>query len=86
MKLMKNIIEEKLKKQFSPEFLIVVDNSHLHAGHSGSKPSGQTHFAIKIKSSQFEGLSKIAIHRQINNLLNEEFLNGMHALEIEIIS
>jgi len=83
---MKNIIEEKLNKQFLPEFLIVTDNSNLHAGHSGSRPSGQTHFSIKIKSNQFKNLSKVAIHRQINNLLKEEFLNGMHALEIEIVS
>lgn len=83
---MKNIIEQKLKKQFAPEFIQVLDNSHLHSGHLGSRPSGETHFAIKIKSSMFKNYSKLAIHRQINKSLSEEFLNGMHALEIEIIN
>ncbi len=82
---MKNIIEEKLKKQFSPEFLQVMDNSNLHAGHSGSSPDGQTHFAIKIKAMQFYNLPRVAIHRQINQLFKEEFSKKLHALEIEII-
>lgn len=86
---MKNNIENKLKQKFSPFFLEVVNNSHLHSGHY--KPENkdlinQSHFAIKIGSDCFTGLSRIAIHRQINQLLEQEFKDGLHAIEIKIIS
>lgn len=87
---MKNNIENKLKQKFSPYFLEVINNSHLHSGHY--KPENkdfrndESHFAIKIGSSNFEGLSRIAIHRQINQLLDQEFKAGLHAIEIKIIS
>ena len=43
-------IEEKLQANFSPEFLEVVDESELHAGHSGARPEGETHFRVRMKS------------------------------------
>jgi len=82
---MKNIIEKKLQERFSPVFLEVVDNSHLHRGHANSKPEGQTHFLVKIKSAQFLELKTIEIHRLINQTLKQQFLDGVHALEIKII-
>lgn len=82
---MKNIIEKKLQERFLPEFLEVIDNSHLHRGHTYSKPEGQTHFLVKIKSSQFANLKTIEIHRLINHTLKQQFLDGVHALEIKII-
>lgn len=85
---MKEIIENKLIKEFAPSFLEVVNNSHLHSNHfTPYDPNhlNQTHFLIKISSSKFSNLSKIVIHRYINNLLKEEFKNGLHALEIKIL-
>jgi BolA protein len=86
---MKTNIENKLKQKFSPFFLEVINNSHLHSGHY--KPENkdfvnESHFAIKIGSNHFVGLSRIAIHRQINQLLEQEFKAGLHAIEIKIIS
>ena len=37
-------IYAKLSEAFSPEFLRVEDESHLHEGHAGFKPGGETHF------------------------------------------
>lgn len=82
---MKQRIEEKLKTNLNPEFLEVVNNSNLHRGHTGDDGSGETHFLIKISSKEFYKLSRIQAHRKINNFLNEEFKNGLHALEIKII-
>lgn len=82
---MKNRIAKKLQNNFNPQFLEVIDNSHLHRNHSGSKPSGQTHFLVKIKSEKFNDLKMINIHRLINQSLKQEFLDGVHALEIKVI-
>ena len=76
-------IEEKLRAALAPDRLEVVDESHRHAGHAGSRPGGNTHFRVKIVSSRFEGLSRIARQRLIHEVLAEEFASGVHALAIE---
>ena len=75
--------------QFHPNILEVVNNSHLHSGHfiaQNSEHINQTHFMIKISAECFKGLNKIEIHRKINHLLKDEFKNGLHALEIKVLS
>jgi BolA family transcriptional regulator, general stress-responsive regulator len=75
-------IENKLRAAFCPAQLTVVDESHHHAGHSGARPGGETHFAVFIVSSAFVGQSRVAIHRAINDVLKDEFAAGVHALAI----
>lgn len=83
---MKNRIEKKLQEKFHPSFLEVKNNSHLHSGHIGDDGSGETHFAITIKSAEFEGLNKVQAHRKINEIVKDEMARGLHALEIKILS
>jgi len=78
----RDIITNKLHEAFSPESLQVVDESQLHAGHSGSAPSGETHFRIYIVSAAFKGKSRVERHRLINSLLASELSGGVHALAI----
>ena len=60
-------IETKLNTAFSPERLIVVNESHLHAGHHPDiDGTGETHMRVRIVSSAFIGMSRIARHRAIN--------------------
>jgi BolA protein len=80
------VIKEKIIKELAPEFLEVVNNSHLHKGHSGHDGSGNTHFKIIIKSSNLSHLGKVEAHRRINKVLDEEFNKGLHALEIKLIN
>jgi BolA protein len=81
----KQSIEHKLRV-LSPHFLEVADVSAHHIGHSGNpKGNGQTHFEVKISSHALSSFTKIEQHRVINNLLKEEFVNGLHALSITII-
>lgn len=82
---MKKRIEEKLSEKFCPSFLEVKNNSNLHKGHAGDDGSGETHFAITIKSQELQNLSKVAAHRKINEIIKDEFSKGLHALEIKII-
>ena len=49
----KDTISNKLQAAFTPESLEVVDESHLHEGHAGHRPSGETHFRVYIVSQAF---------------------------------
>lgn len=80
---MQEIITEKLREAFSPESLAVTDESHLHAGHAGHRPEGETHFRVNIVSDAFAGKSRIDRHRMINALLANELSQTVHALAIK---
>lgn len=79
---MKDTIVEKLTKAFSPESLDVVDESHLHAGHAGARPGGESHFRVYIVADAFRGKSRVDRHRLINAALSGELAGGVHALAI----
>ncbi len=85
-------IESKLTEAFAPDRLEVLNESHLHAGHhhaeSGHHTSfdgqGETHFRVRIVSEKFTGMSRVARHRAVNELLGDELgVGGVHALAIE---
>ena len=77
-------IEAKLTEAFAPERLMVINESHLHAGHQESfDGSGETHMRVRIVSSAFSGMSRVARHRAINELLKPELDAGLHALAVE---
>jgi BolA family transcriptional regulator, general stress-responsive regulator len=78
----KGTITNKLREAFSPESLDVSDESHLHEGHAGHRPGGETHFRVYIVSAAFEGKSRIERHRMINSTLAAELAGGVHALAI----
>jgi BolA family transcriptional regulator, general stress-responsive regulator len=77
-----HLITEKLTKAFGPQALRVVDESHLHEGHAGHRPGGETHFRIYIVSEAFKGKSRVDRHRAINAALAEELAGRIHALAI----
>lgn len=60
----------------------MIDDSHLHAGHAGAAPGGETHFTVVIRAASLKGLSRVARHRAINEALKAEFETGLHALAI----
>lgn len=77
-------LEQKLRDQFAPLSLEVINESHLHAGHQPQfDGSGETHFRLKIVSDQFSGMSRVDRHRSINGLVQDLMDRGLHALAIE---
>jgi BolA family transcriptional regulator, general stress-responsive regulator len=80
---MKESITGKLAAAFAPSHLEVIDESDQHAGHGGWREGETTHVRIKIASSAFAGKGRVAVHREINQLLAAEFSAGLHALAIE---
>ncbi|MCF8467573.1 MAG: BolA family transcriptional regulator [Sneathiella sp.] len=77
-------IEDKLRKAFSPSILRVVDESHLHAGHAGARPQGESHFRVEIVSDRFQGLSRVARQRAVYQVLAEELATDVHALALDV--
>ena len=68
----RDTIINKLREAFLPESLDVTDESHLHEGHAGHRPGGETHFRVNIVSPAFEGKSRIERHRMVNATLAAE--------------
>jgi BolA protein len=81
---MKSSIAGKLEAAFSPERLEVINESHMHAGHQpGFDGEGETHMRIRIVSAAFAGMSRVARHRAINDVVKAELAAGLHALAVE---
>lgn len=78
----KSRIEQKLQAAFEPASLQVDDESHLHAGHVGARPEGETHFRVTLVSSTFAGKSRVERHRMVNEALAEELAGPVHALAV----
>ncbi|MGI3901790.1 MAG: BolA family protein [Janthinobacterium lividum] len=80
----KDRIVATLTQGLAPQSLDVIDESHQHAGHMGSRAGGETHFRVRITATAFAGQSRVDRHRTINALLAGELKpDGVHALAIE---
>lgn len=77
-----DMITDKLTRAFAPQSLAVEDESHLHAGHAGHRPEGQTHYRVYIVSDAFAGKTRLERHRMIHDALAAELSGGVHALAI----
>ena len=75
-------IERALITAFAPTKLLIKDQSHLHAGHAGAE-DGKGHFSVDIVSDKFSGLSRIARHRLVFEVLDELMKSDIHALKIK---
>ena len=64
--------------------LEIIDNSDLHKGHNGFSGSNETHIKIILTKKDKTPSNRLDIHRSINSLLEKEFQNGLHSLEIKI--
>jgi BolA family transcriptional regulator, general stress-responsive regulator len=78
----KDRIAAALTEALRPIRLDIVDESDRHAGHSGARPGGETHYRLYIVSPAFVGKSRVERHRMVNALLAAEFASGLHALAI----
>jgi BolA protein len=79
----KDRITRTLTEAFRPDRLEVVDESHLHKGHAGAHPDGESHFRVRIVSAAFAGKTRVEMHRMVNEALAPEIEGGLHALAIE---
>jgi len=74
-------IEAALRAALDPVELEVRDDSAQHAGHAGAREGG--HYAVRIRSARFAGLSPVARHRLVYDSLGSLVALGVHALAID---
>lgn len=75
---MQATIESKLESNFSPDLCHVENESHMHNVPANS----ETHFKVTLVSHEFDGKMKVARHRMVYKVLNEELDGSVHALAL----
>ena len=76
------LIRKELEKSFQPKELLIKDQSHLHAGHEGTK-DGKGHFDVTIVSQAFDGINRVQRHRMVYDALSKLIETDIHALRIK---
>jgi BolA protein len=79
-------IRRALLAAFPASAVEVVDESHRHAGHAGARPEGETHYAVRVVSPAFAGLSRVSRSRAAHAALEAEFGTGLHALSLRLLA
>lgn len=72
-------IQTKLEAEFSPEFILVENESHMHSG-----PATESHFKVTMASEAFVGKRKVARHQAVYALVKEELDGPVHALALHL--
>ncbi|HVI52962.1 MAG TPA: BolA family protein [Candidatus Sulfotelmatobacter sp.] len=82
----RDTMERKLTEGLSPSHLEIIDDSHRHAGHAGSRPDGESHFTVQIVSAAFEGKGRVARQQMVYGILAEELRERVHALSLTTLT
>ena len=75
-------IKQKLEAAFNPTSLVILDESHLHAGHRGHDARGESHFAVTLNSAAFAGKGRVERQRMVYAVLADELRDRVHALRM----
>ncbi|MCR9221647.1 MAG: BolA family transcriptional regulator [Alphaproteobacteria bacterium] len=78
------IIERKLREAFAPTALVIVNESHRHAGHAGSPGTGESHFAVAMTAPGFDGVGRVERQRRVYQVLADELKGPVHALSLTL--
>lgn len=76
-------IADKITAELNAEHVAMIDNSHLHLGHSQN--TGH-HLVITIISPMFDGQNYLQRHRAVHKVLADEMQSTIHALELKLFS
>jgi BolA protein len=79
-------IRDKLTEAFAPVELSVEDESAHHAGHSGARPEGETHFRVRIVADAFKSMNRVERQRRVYAVLAEEMKDRVHALALTVMA
>ncbi len=75
-----------LEAAFAPLQMTIEDESARHAGHSGAREGGETHYRVALVSESFTNLGRVERSRRVHNVLTGEFEVGLHALSLSLRS
>lgn len=79
-----NQIEAAVRAAIQPSSLTVIDESHLHRGHAGARPYGQSHFKVAAVSAAFEGKNRVQRQQMVYRALGDAVGNEIHALSMTL--
>lgn len=78
-------LDAKMREAFNPLSLEIINESHLHAGHQpGFDGKGESHIRVRMVAEHFNDMSRVNIHRAVNEICAEEIAAGLHALSIDV--
>jgi BolA protein len=72
----------RLNSALSPTSVELIDDSEQHRGHGGYNPAGESHFTLRIESSEFAGKNRVERQRMVYAALGELMRERVHALSI----
>ena len=78
---MQKTIEQKLDSAFSPEYLAVENETHMH----NVPADAESHFKVTVVSDEFNNLMLIKRHRLVNKVLEDE-LKKIHTLALHTMT
>jgi BolA protein len=73
-----SIIEQRINQHFSPTYCHLQDDSHEHAGHTGSIGGGK-HFSISMQSATFANTTAVKRHQMVYAVL-QDLLDSQYAI------
>ena len=79
-------IKTKLTEALAPIRLDLKDESHLHAGHAGARPEGESHFRLLVVSDAFKNRGRLERQRMIYQILGDLMATDIHALSIKALT
>ncbi|MBW2941656.1 BolA family protein [Zhongshania aquimaris] len=82
MSVIQESITSKLAAALNPQYLEVVNESHMHS----VPPNSETHFKLVIVASVFSAKRKVARQQSVYQLLAEELAGPVHALAMHTYS
>ncbi|MFT8554709.1 MAG: BolA family protein [Zymomonas mobilis] len=78
------LMRERLEAAFSPEALVIEDDSNKHAGHAGHPHRSESHFTVTLVSQAFENESRISRERMVHKALSDLLPDRIHALRLKL--
>lgn len=76
----------RIEAALAPAALEVVDQSHLHVGHAGARPEGETHFHVVVIAPAFGAMSRLERQRAVMAAAGDLMRTDIHALTIRALS
>ncbi len=72
-----SVIEKVVRKFFSPTYIELANESHMHS----VPPGSESHFKLVLVSEQFSGLRLVARHQKVYAALGD-IMQQIHALAL----
>ncbi|WP_230279101.1 MULTISPECIES: BolA family transcriptional regulator [unclassified Croceicoccus] len=79
-------IRQLLTDAFTPETLIVSNDSAMHSGHAGDDGSGESHFSVLIRAAAFDGVGRLQRQRMVLAALGDIPGQRVHAFAIRALA